>query len=131
MFLLQSHTISYTVHHAVLIRSALGCSTERLPCCPHSVPHSSSLQSKPSHGYQVFLHLLLALTTDHSVTCKHHCSRKFCLNSPVNWSITIANKKGLRSHLFPQLFSWSPVICFFLIHNAGPLSSFVLLHQHS
>ncbi|KAK3572969.1 hypothetical protein QTP86_011814 [Hemibagrus guttatus] len=43
---------------------------------------------------QVFLHLLPALTTDHNVICKHHCPRTFLSG---NWSITIANRKGLRA----------------------------------
>ncbi|KAK3529054.1 hypothetical protein QTP70_014685 [Hemibagrus guttatus] len=56
---------------------------------------------KPSHPgrnrkpppLQVFLHLLPALTTDDNVICVQGDS---CLTSSDNWSITIANRKGLR-----------------------------------
>ncbi|KAK3542850.1 hypothetical protein QTP70_005442 [Hemibagrus guttatus] len=48
---------------------------------------------------QVFLHLLPALTTDHNVTCKgdQGLQGDSCLTSSDNWSITIANRKGLRA----------------------------------
>ncbi|KAK3549483.1 hypothetical protein QTP86_002323 [Hemibagrus guttatus] len=58
---------------------------------------AKGIRTRKPPPFQVFLHLLPALITDHMSSANIIVQGDSCLTSSDNWSITIANRKGLRA----------------------------------